>query len=84
MPDDLQRAFREILIRETYKALEKSGLVGAAVIVHDERLRDDSREFAQCLADKLNRDLEAAFYEEGRLAAREESWEVSGTLGSHI
>ena len=67
MPDDLQRAFREILIRETYKALEKSGLVGAAVIVHDERLRDDSREFAQCLADKLNRDLEAAFYEKAAL-----------------
>jgi len=67
MPDDLQRAFREILIRETYKALEKSGLVGAVVIVHDERLRDDSREFAQCLADKLNRDLEAAFYEKAAL-----------------
>ena len=67
MPDDLQRAFREILIRESYKALEKSGLVGAAVIVHDERLTDDSREFAQCLADKLNRDLEAAFYEKAAL-----------------
>ena len=67
MPDDLQRAFREILIRETYKALRKSGLVGAAVIVHDERLTDDSREFAQCLADKLNRDLEAAFYEKAAL-----------------